>query len=124
MTVVAAERLRRSLMPVWVAVVLSVVLAATALGVALNRGAETTPTHTTAPAPVFASVPVPQVLGLTKAAAVSHLQVAGLRLGRVVFASSNVPAGTVVATTPTAGSALLNGSAVTLIVSLGPPTKR
>ncbi len=68
-------------------------------------------------------VPVPDDLtGLTQAAAVSVLQTLGLKLGSVGHAfSPTVPAGDVISSSPDHG-VLLPGLAVSIVLSLGPPT--
>ena len=70
-----------------------------------------------APVPVT----VPNVVGLAQAAAQSSLTSAGLTLGAVTTAnSSTVPSGQVISQTPASGSSAAPGSAVALVVSLGP----
>ena len=69
------------------------------------------------------SVPVPDVVGLTQAAAESAITGAGLVVGAVTTASSEtVAAGHVISQNPTAGSSVASGSGVALIVSIGPGT--
>ncbi len=71
-------------------------------------------------------VAVPNVVGLTQAAATTALTSAGLTLGTVSTASNNVvPQGSVAASNPAAGAQVSVGSAVRLLVSTGqaaPPT--
>jgi sugar lactone lactonase YvrE len=71
-------------------------------------------------------VMVPNVVGLTQAAAAAPLTGAGLAMGTVSTASSNVvPSGSVIASNPAAGTQVSIGSAVRLLVSTGqaaPPT--
>ncbi|MFN7976698.1 MAG: PASTA domain-containing protein [Vicinamibacterales bacterium] len=63
---------------------------------------------------------VPNVVGQTQAAAQGQLVNARLTLGAVTLATSaTVPAGEVIAQTPTAGSSAAPGSAVDLVVSRG-----
>ena len=65
---------------------------------------------------------VPNVVGLTQAAAQTALTNAGLTVGTVTTApSETVPAGTVISQTPTAGVNVSPGSAVALVISSGPP---
>ncbi len=67
-------------------------------------------------------VPVPNVVGLTQAAATSALTGAGLAVGTVSTASSGtVPPGIVISENPQAGTGVASGSAVNLTVSTGPP---
>jgi len=71
-------------------------------------------------------VAVPNVVGLTQAAATTALTSAGLTLGTVSTASSSiVPSGSVSDENPAAGTQVSVGSAVRLLVSTGqapPPT--
>jgi len=68
-----------------------------------------------------APVAVPDVVGLTRAAAEAALTGAGLTLGAVTESySDTVPAGDVMSQTPAAGTEVLPGAAVALEVSLGP----
>jgi predicted Zn-dependent protease with MMP-like domain len=68
-------------------------------------------------------VAVPNVVGLTQAAATTALTGAGLTLGTVSTASSTiVPSGSVSASNPAAGTQVNPGSAVQLLVSSGQPT--
>jgi sugar lactone lactonase YvrE len=71
-------------------------------------------------------VAVPNVVGLTQAAAATAITGAGLMLGTVSSASSGVvPQGSVAASNPAAGAQVSVGSAVRLLVSTGqaaPPT--
>jgi hypothetical protein len=70
-------------------------------------------------------VTVPNVVGLTQAAATTAITGAGLALGSVSTASNGiVPSGSVIASNPAAGTQVNGGSAVRLLVSTGaaPPT--
>jgi len=68
-----------------------------------------------------ASITVPNVVGLTQAAAQSAITGAGLTNGAVTNANSaTVPAGSVISQSPAAGSAAASGASVSLVVSLGP----
>jgi beta-lactam-binding protein with PASTA domain len=63
---------------------------------------------------------VPNVVGLTQAAAGSALASAGLNTGTVTFQISTiVPAGQVISQTPFAGSSVPTGSLVNLVISSG-----
>jgi hypothetical protein len=65
-------------------------------------------------------VVVPDVVGMTLAAATSALTSAGLAVGTVTTAnSSTVPAGSIISENPAAGSSVPAGSAVSLVVSNG-----
>src|SRR6185503_14497116 len=64
----------------------------------------------------------PNVVGLTQTAATNAITAAGLTLGSVTTATSTtVPAGSVVSQNPAAGTQVLFGSAVSLVVSTGAP---
>jgi len=68
-------------------------------------------------------VVVPNVVGLTQAAAATAITNAGLTVGTVsTAASSAVPSGSVSASNPAAGAQVSVGSAVRLLVSNGQPT--
>jgi len=68
-----------------------------------------------------APVPVPDVVGQERAAAKAALMTAGLAEGTVTTAhSSTVPAGHVISQSPVAGTPVPPGTAVDLVVSLGP----
>ena len=68
-------------------------------------------------------VSVPNVVGMTQAAATSAITGAGLTLGTVTPASSaTVTAGLVISEKPAAGTSVAAGSAVHLVVSSGPAT--
>ncbi len=78
--------------------------------------------HWTVAASGPSSVAVPAVTGLTQAAATTSITGAGLTLGSVMqAASTTVVAGSVVSETPAAGTLVALGSAVSLVVSNGPP---
>jgi beta-lactam-binding protein with PASTA domain len=63
---------------------------------------------------------VPQVLGLTQAAATTAIRNAGLRVGAVTFANSTTAKiGTVASQSPRAGITLAPNSPVDLVISLG-----
>src|SRR5205823_173905 len=65
-------------------------------------------------------VAVPNVVGLTQAAATTTITGAGLVVGTVTTASSNtVPSGSVISENPVAGTQVNAGSAVNLVVSTG-----
>jgi hypothetical protein len=66
-------------------------------------------------------IAVPNVVGQTQAAATSAITGAGLAVGTVSTASSGtIPAGSVISTSPAAGTQVNPGSAVNLVVSTGP----
>ena len=70
-------------------------------------------------------IAVPDVVGLTQAAASSAITSAGLAVGTIATASSaTVPAGSVISQNPGAGTLVLSGSAVALTVSSGPSAGR
>ena len=74
---------------------------------------------TPAAAPV--SVAVPNVVGLSQAAAQTTITSAGLAVGAVTTANSaTVPSGMVISQNPAAGVSAVTGTAVALVVSLGP----
>jgi hypothetical protein len=65
-----------------------------------------------------ATVAVPNVVGLTQTSATSAITAAGLVVGTVTTAtSSTVPAGSVISEGPAAGTTVVVGSAVNLVVS-------
>src|SRR5574341_1392939 len=67
------------------------------------------------------SVTVPNVAGMAQADAQSAVVAAGLAVGAVSKANSaTVPAGSVISQNPAGGSSVIHGSAVDLVVSLGP----
>ncbi len=67
------------------------------------------------------AVNVPNVLGLTQAAATTSLTGAGLVVGTVSTATSaTVAAGNVISQSPGSGTSVARGTAVTLTISLGP----
>src|SRR5262252_2229930 len=69
-----------------------------------------------------AQVAVPNVVGLTQAAATTAITNANLVLGTVTTQSSTtVPSGSVISQNPTSGTQVVVGSAVNLVVSSGPP---
>ena len=64
---------------------------------------------------------VPDVTGLTQLAAKAALETDGLLLGAVTTEShATVPAGAVIRQSPLAGTSVLRGSAVDVVLSLGP----
>jgi len=67
------------------------------------------------------TVTVPNVVGMTQAAAGTALTGVGLAVGTVIEEySATVPAGQVMSQTPAAGASVAAGSAVSLVVSKGP----
>jgi beta-lactam-binding protein with PASTA domain len=76
-----------------------------------------------APAMVNCPVPVavPNVVGMTQAAASSAITAANLTVGTVTMqASSTVASGSVISENPVAGTIVSSGSAVNIVVSTGP----
>jgi hypothetical protein len=69
-------------------------------------------------------VAVPNVVGLSQSAATSAITSAGLTVASPVTTASSttIPAGNVISETPAAGTSVTSGSAVSLVVSSGPPT--
>jgi len=66
---------------------------------------------------------VPNVVGVSQAAAAALFQSVGLTVGTVTFqASASIPAGNVISQNPAAGTQVLQGSAVNLVISTGFPT--
>jgi beta-lactam-binding protein with PASTA domain/Ca2+-binding RTX toxin-like protein len=71
--------------------------------------------------PAIVQVAVPNVVGQTQGAATTAITNAGLVVGTVTQAShATVPAGSVISSTPVAGTLVAPGSAVNLVVSTGP----
>ncbi len=67
-------------------------------------------------------VAVPNVVGLTQAAATTAITEAKLTLGNVTQQNSNtVATGNVISQDPTSGSSAAEGSPVNLVISSGPP---
>ena len=86
---------------------------------AVDPGASVNLTVSLGPAAVMVSVP--DVTGLTQTAAQTALTAAGLTTGTVTTAhSADVAADAVIHQTPAAGTSVEAGSAVNLVVSLGP----
>src|SRR5204863_7081177 len=72
------------------------------------------------------TVPLPNVVGQTQAAATSAITSAGLAVGAVTQqSSSTVASGNVISESPAAGTSVTSASAVNLVVSSGapPPTQ-
>jgi beta-lactam-binding protein with PASTA domain len=70
---------------------------------------------------VNGSIVVPNVVGLTQAAATTAITNAGLVVGTVTQQNSaNVPAGSVINQNPAANASVAPGSSVSLVVSIGP----
>jgi beta-lactam-binding protein with PASTA domain len=68
-------------------------------------------------------VAVPNVVGLTQAAATGAITIVGLKVGLVTMQSSTtVAAGLVIGESPSAGTSVVSGSAVNLVVSSGAPS--
>jgi serine/threonine-protein kinase len=89
-----------------------------AIGTSVKRGALVTIIESTGPV----MIGVPQVTGLTQAAAVAQLKKAGLTVGAITTtASATIPAGEVISTTPVAGAVWPQPKPVQIAVSAGPP---
>ena len=70
-----------------------------------------------------ASIAVPNVVGLSQAAATSALEALGLTVGTVTTATSDtVPEGQIISQNPSAGTSVSAGTAVSFVVSLGTPS--
>ena len=67
-------------------------------------------------------IPVPDVSGYDATIAEQLLSAAGLRLGRTEATQAPAPKGVVINSRPPAGTALLPGTDVTLVISVGAPT--
>ena len=67
-------------------------------------------------------VSVPNLVGMTQAAATSALTAAGLALGAVALEYSTVPAGNVISHNPASGSVVYAGTIISMVVSRGPQT--
>ncbi len=67
-------------------------------------------------------IPVPDVVGYDAQVAQLLVEAAGLRLGRVDSAQTAAARGVIVSTRPPAGTLIVPGSPVTLVVSVGAPT--
>jgi PASTA domain-containing protein len=95
----------------------SVISQSPTAGAIATAGSAVNLSVSTGPPPVT----VPNVVGLTQAAASSAIKAAGLVVGTVSSASSStVPSGSVISQSPSAGASATAGSAVTLTVSSGP----
>ena len=94
----------------------------TAMGTLPKAGAKVDPNSTVVllfsggPAPVA----VPDVNGLDEIEATSRLTAAGLKVTRTLEASTSVPAGSVIRTSPSAGTQVAKDTTVTIVVSSGP----
>ena len=88
-----------------------------AAGTSVSAGSAVNLVVSSGPAPVL----VPNVVGLTQAAATTAITGAGLVVGTVTTqASGTVAAGNVISESPAAGTSVSAGSAVNLVVSSGP----
>jgi beta-lactam-binding protein with PASTA domain/Ca2+-binding RTX toxin-like protein len=84
-------------------------------------GGKKVPVGTAVNLVVSTGVTAPNVVGLTQAAATTAITGAGLVVGTITLqASATVPEGSVISQSPTAGTAVTAGSAVNLVVSIGP----
>jgi len=90
-------------------------------GATVNQGSAVDLVVSTGPAAT--TVATPNVVGLVQADAESAIIAAGLVVGTVTTSNSaTVPAGDVISQSPVAGTVVALGSAVDLVVSLGPVT--
>jgi hypothetical protein len=88
---------------------------------AAYRGDSKNGASTSAAVVVSIKVAVPDVVGLTQAAAAAAIIKSGLTVGTVSRApSTTVPQGSVVSENPAAGSAVAPGVAIDLVISTGP----
>ncbi len=88
------------------------------IGTSARRGTTVTIIESTGPV----MIGVPQVTGLTEAAAEAELRKAGLTPGPVTTAASNtIPVGVVISTNPVAGTSWPQPKPVAITVSAGPP---
>ena len=95
-------------------------VAATEPGIGSSAKRGTTVTIIESTGPIM--IGVPQVTGLTEAAAEAELRKAGLTPGPVITAASNtIPVGVVISTNPVAGSSWPQPKPVGITVSAGPP---
>ncbi len=94
----------------------------TTIGTLPKAGAKVAPNSTVVlvisagPAPIA----VPDVAGLDEIEATSRLTAAGLKVTRTLEASSSVASGTVIRTSPSAGTQVAKDTTVTIVVSSGP----
>ena len=96
----------------------SVISQTPASGTSVNSGSAVNLVVSSGPA----QVSVPNVVGMTQANATSAITTAGLVVGTVTTAtSSTVASGSVISQTPTSGTSVNSGSAVSLVVSSGLP---
>jgi eukaryotic-like serine/threonine-protein kinase len=88
------------------------------IGASIKRGATVTIIESTGPV----MISVPNVTGLTEAAAQAELRRSGLTPGAVsTVASSTIPVGVVISTNPVAGASWPQPKPVSIAVSAGPP---
>jgi beta-lactam-binding protein with PASTA domain len=89
-----------------------------AIGTSVKRGSLITIIESAGPV----MIGVPQVTGLSQAAAVAQLKKEGLTVGAITTtASATIPAGEVISTTPVAGTVWPQPKPVQIAVSAGPP---
>jgi hypothetical protein len=99
---------------------------ATAITIDTTKGSpsgalDVTAGPTTLPVGTLETVSVPNVVGGTQAAAGTAITGAGLMVGTVTMQSSaTVASGNVISESPAAGSSVVSGSTVSLVVSSGP----
>ena len=88
-------------------------------GASVSAGSAVAIVMSLGPAPVL--IVVPAVVGMNQSAAQTALVAAGLTLGAVTTANSaTVAAGLVITQTPVSGTSVVAGSAVAIVLSLGP----
>ncbi len=93
--------------------------------VAASTSTTTTSPFTTTTQPTGRRIVVPELAGLSQAAAADELRAVGMIVGTIATqASKNIPAGYVIASMPPAGSLFAAGGAVDLKVSSGPTGTR
>jgi beta-lactam-binding protein with PASTA domain len=74
-------------------------------------------------AQIAATASVPNVIGLSRAKAESEIMEAGLVTGTMAQASSaTVPTGNIIGQSPTTGTSVIPGTAINLVISVGPAT--
>ena len=94
----------------------SVISQSPAGGATVTSGSSVNLVVSTGPAPT-----VPNVVGMTQAAATTAITGAGLVVGSVTQQSSaTVPAGSVISQNPAGGTTVASGSSVSLVISTGP----
>ena len=93
-----------------------------AAGAAATAGSTVTITVSTGPPPTAQKPTVPDVVGLSERDAKATLEGAGFAVDTKKAANADVPAGDVIAQSPTAGKTADEGSTVSITVSTGEPS--